>query len=273
MNIEPAYLIYLNFYAANALEAQARDIQALSSRKKLLMQAREYYQHASSLLSTEETINARPSWRFTSPAPELHSPVDSTSSRSTISSRASSPDSSILRIGRPLIKHKKRVTFQEDPVAEPIVRPDSPTLGFDEWLGRSSPDPVPDLVLEPLLTTAKPASSPVFSSVFSSPDSSPLAPIVEEEMSDPFVLVRSVHRYCTILTDLQRQIASHMASIDADLSTTELPGRSLPESEELRALELRTRIERLRANGWQRPRFDAQKYRRLRENAMADLTG
>ncbi|KAI9166931.1 hypothetical protein HJFPF1_03046 [Paramyrothecium foliicola] len=267
-NIEPAYLIYLNFYAANALEAQAQGMhQGPSSRCKLLSQAREYYERASALLGAEESINARPSWRAACPTPDLHSPVGSTCSRSTISSRASSPDSSILSAGKSPARHKKRVTFQDDPIVEPIVRPDSPTLGFDEWLGGSSPVTSSP---EPFVRADK--SPPLTFS--SSPDSSPLTPIIEEQdTTDPFLLVRSVHRYCTILTDLQRQIKSHIAAVDAEIATSQEPRYSLPESEELRALELKTRIERLRANGWRRPRFDATKYERLREVAVADLVG
>jgi hypothetical protein len=38
-----------------------------------------------------------------------------------------------------------------------------------------------------------------------------------------------------------------------------------------RSPELQARIERLRAKGWERKRFDARRYEELRENAVADL--
>jgi hypothetical protein len=166
------------------------------------------------------------------------------------------------------------VSFQEEVVVfEPIIRPDSPTLGFEEWLG-GSPQEAPTPRLSLRVENLPPAPPPPPFSP-SSPTSSLLEPIEEEdEMEDPFALVRSVHRYCTILAALRRQIVSHVVSIEAELAASEKRRQSsLLDSEEMRALELRTRIERLRANGWQRPRFDAEKYRRLRDEAESDLAG
>jgi hypothetical protein len=286
MNVEPAYLIYLNFYAAVALEAQARDLAHPSTRRKLLLlQAREHYRSAASLVADEDAARTRPEHRRASSSsvpPGLHSPVSSVSSRSTISSppsRAASPDPPVLASRRLPSKRKNHIAFCADFVVEPVIRPDSPTLGFDDWPG----DPAPDAAPEPLLkmtwpTPPPPPQAPSCFSVSSSPDSAPLAPIVEEEepieeeLADPFALARSVHRYCTILSDLHRQIASHLASIDADLSSSNIHPRPLSENEQHRALDIKARIERLRANGWQRPRFEPQKYQRLREAALTDLT-
>jgi hypothetical protein len=39
----------------------------------------------------------------------------------------------------------------------------------------------------------------------------------------------------------------------------------------MRALDLKARIERLRAEGWQRKRFDPRRYDALCEAALADL--
>lgn len=93
----------------------------------------------------------------------------------------------------------------------------------------------------------------------------------EDEVTthDPFLRERAIHRYRTILTCLQRQVARHLSFINEDLASS----RTVPppSNDELRALELQTRIERLRGKGWQRPRFNAQRYQTLCETAMADM--
>lgn len=147
-----------------------------------------------------------------------------------------------------------------------MIRPDSPTLGFDEWLGRTSPHPI---LPEPVLAVPEQKTAPA--AVLSIPEGSPVPSVDELRFIDPFQQSRSVHRYCTILVDLRRQIATHLTSIEADIAAARKPVLSTVECEEMRKLELRTRIERLRANGWPRRRFDAQRYERLRESALTDL--
>jgi hypothetical protein len=154
---------------------------------------------------------------------------------------------------------KKRVTFSD----EPIIRPDSPTLGFDDWLGRSSPDPVPEPTLVPEVVEEEPAPMKV-----------------DHDVDDAlFLRERSVHRYCSVLSALRSQVTSHLDSVEGQLSKPSgetLPsGRLTPEitsdNNELRSLELRARIERLRQNGWQRKRFDPTRYEALREQVLAEL--
>lgn len=41
--------------------------------------------------------------------------------------------------------------------------------------------------------------------------------------------------------------------------------------EEMKKAELKARVERLRVNGWKRERFDAERYQRLCEQALAEL--
>lgn len=82
----------------------------------------------------------------------------------------------------------------------------------------------------------------------------------------------SLERFCTVLSSIQRQIASHLVAIDREINATLAPKSScVPVNEDMRALELRSRIERLRANGWKRKRFDARRYDEFREQVMADM--
>jgi len=152
---------------------------------------------------------------------------------------------------------KKRVTFSD----EPIIRPDSPTLGFDDWLGRSSPDSIPKPALVPEVV-----------------DEESLA-VVHDVDDGLFLRDQSVHRYTSVLSSLRSQVTSHLDSVEAQLARpacdSPTSGRSTPEvpsdNGELRSLELRARIERLRQNGWQRKRFDPSRYAALREQVLAEL--
>jgi hypothetical protein len=74
-----------------------------------------------------------------------------------------------------------------------------------------------------------------------------------------------------VLASLQRQITSHLEWLERDLAAAEKPQPPQIPSEEMRNLELRTRIERLKANGWKRQRFDVRKYEALRERALEDI--
>ncbi|MBV1838886.1 hypothetical protein KUA11_17050, partial [Acetobacter estunensis] len=80
-----------------------------------------------------------------------------------------------------------------------------------------------------------------------------------------------VERYCTVLSSIQKQINSHLVSIDRDITAALTPRAALSTNAEMKHLDLRTRIDRLRANGWQRKRFDAKRYEEFREQVMADM--
>lgn len=167
---------------------------------------------------------------------------------------------------------KKRVTF--DLSEQPVIRPDSPTLGFDDSSLSSRPKSEPT----PLTSQERPTSEMRYESPSRSSErgSEPEAALLDE---DPFVVDRSIHRYCGLLTCLRRELTSHLAELEAQLTApstaTTWPSRSFPDSgigaEELRILDLQNRIERLRQNGWQRRRFDPKRYERLRESALAEL--
>lgn len=286
---ETACLIYIRFYAASALEMQVRSLQHTSPyRMKLLLQARDHYRAASDLAKEDDATKRRPPSQSLSPMSSRHTPFGSDASFSTISSGSSaslsisSLDSCLKSPGsRP--KQKKRVAFCDVPSYEPLhestyepfIRPDSPTLGFDDdWCIRQPTPEPPVLYPAPLRPSSGKSQFPL-----PSPTNSECSTIQDDDdsyfdiptASDSFLHARSVHHYCTVLASLQRQITSHLEWLERDLAAAENPQPPQILSEEMRNLELRTRIERLRANGWKRQRFDFRKYEALRERALEDI--
>lgn len=279
--VEPAYLICLHFYAAISMEICARPLPSTSPlRVSLLQQARYHLERAGSLIgAAEESVitRARPESVISSRASSCHSPSESVSSRAwTPDTRVSSPTDSVcsfhdlpLRSPSPP-RRVKKVSFSLprneaiQVVAEPVIRPDSPTLGFDDSFLFSpagvakdeAPDPHPphqfheiELPLQTMPKTTEPALQQ--------------AEQDEEETQDEraFQLARSVHRCCEHLSSLAAQLARHSASLAALLSCT-------PPHD---ALDRQARIQRLRESGWQRRRFDARRYEELCDTALAEL--
>ncbi|KAJ6782511.1 hypothetical protein PWT90_01656 [Aphanocladium album] len=271
-NALPAYLIYLHFYAATSLEMQARSLHLGSSyRLKLLEQAREHYNLASQKSKVADEQAFEMTTRPMSPSSSLSSPIESCLSCLSTSTRMSSPTPSAASSSSTPIKRKKKVAFADELECQLGVRPDSPTLGFsDPGSGRASP--VQDIPLDPLPPSVQtmPDICPAFSPTPSVDGDSFPREMPDEEL--PFSESReSLERYCTMLYSIQRQIASHLAAIDREITSALTAKTAVPADEDMRALELRSRIERLRANGWQRKRFDARRYEEFREQVMADM--
>lgn len=299
--MEPAYLIYLHFYAAISMEMSARALHTSSPhRTTILRQAETHYTRAATLIQSEG-ISARRFSQLSSSTTNssMHSPAGSISSRaSTSSTRLSSPTPSISGDDRlpsamrnsSAPSRRKRVTFDApEPVTfsdPPVVRPDSPTLGFDDWL----PDPKP----APLLPSASPErhESPAKDETF--------------RFGGLFIAEETTDRYAAVLADLLAQVDTHIAAVRSELAKPEpTSGRSTPEassptsgwaSPDFRASfsslrgsyvsprasfssdvtagdneEMRERIDRLRQSGWRRRRFDVGRYEALRESVLAEL--
>lgn len=155
--MEPLYLIYLHFFAASSQEMCARPLHGSSpSRAKMLQQAREHYETAIALIQkAEDSVSENSSRPSSFSSSQLHSPAGSVSW--TSSSAVSSPTASVCSFDDILLEagetepttakaaaapqprtavttrpRKKTVTF-----SEPLIRPDSPTLGFDESLSQN----------------------------------------------------------------------------------------------------------------------------------------
>lgn len=252
---------------------QARNLHAGSShRLKLLEEAREHYNLASQESKTADEQPIQTILRPASPSSGLPSPIESCLSHESASTRMSSPTPSAISNKQTPTKRKKKVAFADELEYGPGVRPDSPTLGFsDPGSGRSSP--CQDIPLDPLPPSVQsiPEICPMFSPTSSEDGDETPREMPNEELPRPEVR-ESLESYCTILSSIQRQIASHLVAIDREIAAALTSKSCVPANEEMRALEIRSRIERLRANGWQRKRFDARRYEEFRERVTADMT-
>lgn len=292
-HVEPAYLMYLNFYAASSAEMLARPLSPSSPyRVRLLHQARQSYGRADTLI--QEADNSvcrlsRPSSAATSSsssscAGSLHSPSSSISSRTSTELSFDEPLAPALKPrGHIRAPSKKRVTFCD----EPVIRPDSPTLGFDDLALRCPSRQAEDVYVPVTLQPAAAAPRPRHARQSSLRSLAPTPELPADDLDDDltFLRARSIHRYSSLLASLRAQVASHLAAIDADLAAAaaaparmsfSLPSRAAsptpaPAEGEPRSLDIQARIERLRASGWQRKRFDPRRYEHLREAALAEL--
>jgi hypothetical protein len=187
---------------------------------------------------------------------------------------------------------------------EPVVRPDSPTLGFDEDYFKAGvamcelPETPKDKAVElPTVigTTPKEKELPLV------PEEHCLAPAREDD-NEVVRVERSVHRYNETLTDLRQQLTSHAVNVQTQLAMTPIassrpstptslgllgspgspkfnvsPVRFSPSScsssplSDAKALDRQERIERLRKNGWRRKRFDPSRYEELAKEVLAEL--
>ncbi|KAL1853638.1 hypothetical protein VTK73DRAFT_8913 [Phialemonium thermophilum] len=332
--VEPTYLLSLHLYAAASMEMCTRPLPLTSPyRTSLLRQARGHYEQAASLAqAAEDSVVAKArSSCASSVRSSCHSPAGSISSQTwTADTSFSSPTNSVCSFDdlagkaaqtSPASKRPvKKVSFSlpdscnDDCEAktpplrmlrEPAIRPDSPTLGFDDEYFhagaalRDLPDPPkPKGAMRPSsdmplgletnldrLTVDTPYSSSPRSSI-----ALPFSPNLPPH--NP--LERSVLKYSEHLASLRAQLTGHMASLDSLLSDSK-PGAAdmillaegrraqegyedvlypRPESAsgtDLRELDKRARIERLRKNGWQRKRFDPSRYEVLCDAVMAEL--
>ena len=302
------------------MEACARPLSAPSSyRDSLLQQARGHYEQATHLINDAEEsalIKHRISFGLSpSPSPSLspHSPSGSISSRAWSSgtgfsspapSECSSEDlnarlrhsqsSHLPTILSPTPRPTKKVSFelpkQDTPRIEPYIRPDSPTLGFDDEYFQTgfarqelpevpvrakTPEPIMVQIKEEEETTPRASRNLDFFHLNSDASSDGSVSSRRSSISDA-----PASRYCAHLTSLKTQLARHRANLDnviatpsfteevADAYTFRCP---TPFDEGAQALDRKARIERLRKNGWQRKRFDPSRYEALRYAAISEL--
>lgn len=260
--VEPAYLIYLNFYAATSIEMCARPLAAASSyRISLLQRARSHYERALSLLETAEEAAASRSRSYSvaSSLPSLHSPSGSVSSRAwtpdngVITPTGSLSRKSSLQQAETRSKAKKKVSFElpkdksrwSFTLAEPVIRPDSPTLGFDYeyFTAGAMRQELPEIPTkrssrqDPEATTLMPPSMPSISEgdelsptpSTATDDSMEGYPFFRPDNND-FESVRYLARYCATLSSLRTQVCSHMAALDDLLKHDLLSQEQVPES-------------------------------------------
>ncbi|KAK8095738.1 hypothetical protein PG999_013760 [Apiospora kogelbergensis] len=247
-SIEPLHLVYLHFYAASSFEMCARPLsQSSSYRTKLLRDAREHYEDAALLLEKAEEVTTQKSrsgsvCSTASQSPFLPSCLNasSLSPRSSLSSGDEAPGKRT--------KKKKKVSFSGLPdleevckpslQPEPYLRPDSPTLGWEEsYYLFGAPEPE-----QQQQQPAAPASPPLASVAETEPEPKSPAPSPREEMTFPertstpappadddgrtfdlelFLQTRSMNRLVSQLSALRSQISYHRDAIEGLLVTSE----------------------------------------------------
>ncbi|EFX03071.1 hypothetical protein CMQ_3000 [Grosmannia clavigera kw1407] len=234
-------------------------------RDSLIEQARNHYDQAARLIChAEESVlsRSRPNSAMSSVS-SLHSPSGSIgSSRAwTPETAFSSPTASVCSSEDLIARSQQSLLIPDSPPPRParkkvsfelpqetttapkgfFVRPDSPTLGFDDEyftsaLGRSTLPEVPNRPQTP--ECAQPDSDAELTPralkeqayIFDSD---------RDHIRDSFLMHSSEHRYCLHLAEIKKR--------------------------------RKARIARLRRNGWQRKRFDPSRYEALRMSALAEL--
>ncbi|OTA86780.1 hypothetical protein M434DRAFT_81780 [Hypoxylon sp. CO27-5] len=304
--VEPVYLIYLHFYAASSFELCARPLSCSSNyRTRLLRDAQAHYAKAEELIrNAEENITGRTRSGSSSTTSSLHSPglssvrssVSSTTLSSPRTSVCSAEDGIVLKSSpRPVVKAKKKVSFSglNDLIEfqpEPYIRPDSPTLGWEDDIFPHRPENSLPLLAEkvkPGLPKSEPVtasqSEVVESATTDDPQSTEESTSSDDKFDlDAFLQTRSVNRMCAQLSALRSQVTWHRDAVEALIAesddTPETPTISteawpVPPSPFTppRDEALQQRIERLRAGGWRRKRFDSRRYEALREQVLGEL--
>lgn len=294
--VEPVYLIYLHFYAATSLEICARPLPSTAAfRATLLQQAYRHFDRASTLISAaEESIlrRFRPGSVFSTRSSSCHSPSSSISSRAwTPDTCITSPTASVCsfhdlqrRSAQSLPGHSKKVSFSlpesvsldVDP-EEPIIRPDSPTLGFE-----SAFYPQPSISAPPTSPTSlQPAKFQEIELPLPTVPEHEEAGEQEEADESAYHIAHAVDRCCEHLSTLRTQLARHSANLaqllsqqpilSPDASSSSTTGRTRRGSND-KSQDRLARIERLRKSGWQRKRFDPSKYEELCDTVLAELS-
>ncbi|KAI1852313.1 hypothetical protein JX266_002491 [Neoarthrinium moseri] len=250
-NVETIYLVYLHFYAASSFEMCARPLsQSSSYRTKLLRDARDHYDRAAAFIQRAEdaTVQKTRSGSASSTSSSLHSPSLSISSRSSVCTALSSPRNSVSSVEDMKVKalpkrpKKKKVSFSglPEPIeipknswqSEPYIRPDSPTLGWEEdqyLFGQreyASETVLPQSCLVQPTSKSADKTFPVRSISTEAQLPSPpiLKPVPEEEGQDEsfnlesFLQTRSANRLVSQLAALRSQVAWHRDAVDTLLT-------------------------------------------------------
>ena len=178
------------------------------------------------------------------------------------------------------LKGKKRVSFlvfsheQEDTEVEP----DIPGIGIDEATIIDA-FPRPPRRLESSLKNEDPFT---LTTTVRAESESPK----NEDTMAMYLLTLSITRYRSHLTSLSTQLKFHISSIHAQISllSSKQKGRRSGvsftdggnglnglERKEVKKVEIRERIRRLKEGGWKRERFEGERYRVLCQMALEEV--
>lgn len=298
--IHPLYLVYLSFYAASSLEQTARSMHNNSSNKVNVFQdSLSYYQKAQFFLSSaSSSVSTQPSIiRLTDRphSPQNHRAKDSISSsnRSSVDSVFSNADSapwepSSAPPSPTSPKHRRNesaCSTSSTTTMKPSPLRIRKKVSFSLQSATSAP--------EPDLLVATPSSAQLIHSFPSPPSPANFQESERDQYHTPeptqnWLQTRSIARYQSHLTTFSTQLTSHISSIENQISAAsearsrnssassalgDYAGLGSINKEELKKVELRERIARLKAGGWKRREFDSERYKALCEKALAEVEG
>lgn len=256
-NVEPLHRVYLHFYAASSFEMCARPLsQSSDYRTKMLRDAREHYHQATMLIqrieaATSEKTRSASANSTTSSTMSLHSPSMSVSSDApTMSTSLSSPRNSISSIEDVSTKQqapkkkKKKVSFSGLPEQievhkpweqpqDPYIRPDSPTLGWEEdhfLFGHQESYMAEPTMPSPMAKIDEREVVEIPKARPTSMDLPPQTPVDEAFNLESFLQNKTLGRFCSQLTALKDQVAWHRDAIDSLLAQ---PFDDVPETPSL----------------------------------------
>ncbi|KAI0200301.1 hypothetical protein F4808DRAFT_165704 [Astrocystis sublimbata] len=269
-SIEPLHIIYLHFYAASSFEWCARPLSCSSAyRTQLLDRAKEHYAEAESRVMATEWNMAE---RARSPSSMSTTSLSSPGLSSDASTPSSSPRTSISSLDddtptkpvRPVrTKPKKSVSFSNLPEflefqPEPYIRPDSPTLGWEDYSFSAPPPPrerepcsaISPTTIIPSSIIKRRAESPRRVSRATTPEVEPDSRSrtregqYQERSNTPsnhifdlesFLQTRNLNRLRDQMSALREQISRHRSAVE-DLLNTSLddtpPATPIPQQED-----------------------------------------
>jgi len=295
--VHPLHSIYLSFYAASSLELIARSLHVNSSDKMpLFQQSLSYYRDAESRIeyatfSADPTLVQAARRRTSSISSSIRSSVDSVFSQASSAGSTSTLATPSLATSfccptsgneTPCYDTSSSTTTSQEGLAPAPLRvrkkvsfyPKLPTL-----VSETKPSSLADSDLIDALPTPPRSPSPTCT-----------LPEQPENSISSFLLSRSLTRYRCHLSALHTQLTYHIGSINAQVRTLQtcrkarrsnLPnlfttdfgigGMDGVDKEEMKKVELKARIERLKAVGWRRERFCVERYQVLAEKALGEL--
>jgi hypothetical protein len=292
--VHPLYLIFISFYAASSLEITGRALHIDSSNKlPIFQQSVSYYKNAESHIeyasfSADPRVKAAVTRRPSSVASSVRSSTDSifsqTSSLYSACSSAIPSPTTLCPIPQHFRLHSE--ISQPELAPEPLNIKKRVTFSFDPRRVSLTPSNLENAEL--LDHFPSPPASPTLSQ-WHLPGFEERKESESPDSISSFLLSRSLARYRAHLSDLQDKLISHISSVNTQIQLVKIQRKArrsnLPnlfhefssggiegvDKDEMRKVELEARIVRLRSTGWERKRFDGEKYNKLCDIALREL--
>ncbi len=258
---------YLCFYAASSTETMARIMHTMSiSRIQTLEKAKLSYQAAMSSLPAPEPLLDMTDSMADDPFLTMPAPSPPRDSSEATLELPSSPNS----ISAFSIEPDKHATDEKTLELPPLRIRKATCSGQDPAIYQFAPQHLPTPPYTP--STPHPSQSP------------PLAtadPTTSLNATSIWLHNCALERYNEHLASFSAMLANHICVINnLSQSTRETQSRRFTvrrlasygeDEQEAKAADVRGRIASLRETGWRRERFQAERYRRLCEVALAEL--